>query len=270
MGLDMFRRSYCQYFIVFIKVFLFCLLFIVFSYTAYAFTVEDISIVSYGRYRARTDSNVEVPFSTTGSLALVTDLKLIEETKVIKSGLGTRFGVKFKLIGSPSGKKVPVKVFVRHPPFRNSKTKEVSCLDQWDMYPRLGQIVYAGWEFTQSWELIPGLWSIHIACQEKVWKGQQFIIEMAEPEPIFLLQTGAFKNLENALGFQGKLQKKAFPARRVLYADPEKGPLHLVYIAVAKTRAEAKKIEHQYSKKTNNDLYIHKLSSNVLSKSLKH
>ncbi len=234
---------------------------------AYAFSVKEISIVSYGHYSARTDSSVDIPYSTTGSLSLVTDINRIEQTQIIKADLGTKFGIQFKVEGSPSGVKVPVHVIVKHPPFMNPMTEEISCIDKWNIYPGLEDIVYTGWEFAHPWELVPGLWTIQISYQKELCKRKQFIVELAEPREVFLLQTGAFKDLDNAVGFQKRLRKQGLSAERIPYTDPVKGKLHLVYIAVTKSKDQAEKLKNDYQTKTNKEFYVHRVPSDILSKS---
>ena len=104
-----------------------------------------------------------------------------EETPHFKPGcphitakIGTQFGIQLQVNGSPELAIANVVTRVTHPPITNPETQKSSTVDQWDSPMNIGYARYAGWQFEDPWELVPGKWVIEILRGSKVLLRQEF------------------------------------------------------------------------------------------------
>lgn len=96
----------------------------------------------------------------------------------IQASLGTRFGVSVQINGSPYLEVVPdISTRVTHPPMTNPATREVSIQSEWMSPMNIGYARYAGWQFEEPWELVPGVWKIEILRGKELLVAKEFTVE---------------------------------------------------------------------------------------------
>ena len=97
----------------------------------------------------------------------------------IVAKIGTQFGIQVQVNGSPDSAIANLRTRVTHPLMRNPKTEEEGTQDEWDSPMNIGYARYAGWQFEEDWELLPGAWKIEILHKDKVLASQEFTVEIA-------------------------------------------------------------------------------------------
>ncbi len=145
---------------------------------ARAATVQRCEIVEYGLYDLKTEKRVNAPGVAAGSVAIRTG-KLIKTTSVIPARLGTGFGYRFKLIGSPVGAKVTIKDIniVPEPGLRNPKTGNVIYREE-NVYTRkIGDTWRSDYQLNNEWMLLPGKWIFQIWVDDRKMCEQVFTLE---------------------------------------------------------------------------------------------
>jgi uncharacterized protein DUF3859 len=84
------------------------------------------------------------------------------------------FGFQYRINGAPAGAAIPIREVVifppggLHPPGRQPELQEAD-----DAVARIGATQPLTWAFDDSWELVPGLWTL------QVWSGDRKLVEQA-------------------------------------------------------------------------------------------
>jgi Domain of unknown function (DUF3859) len=136
--------------------------------SACAQTVTGAEIVEFGKFNAVAHTIAPAPQTTLGSIKGTTQEVLIEKTTKIEAFLGTRFGIRFKLIGEPAGEVVTCTIRGTHPKFTNPASGRTTEVDQWESKRHIGEAEYTGFSFESRWELVPGRWTIQVVYDSKV------------------------------------------------------------------------------------------------------
>jgi hypothetical protein len=122
--------------------------------------VERVEIVEKGLYRAETARTTQAAGTATGVQDELANVKLVSDTTTIPARIGTRFGVRYRVVGSPARGSVKMTVIIRFPGegLRNPKTGERTARDVTSWTRHIGGVTYNGYGFDEAWELVPGTW----------------------------------------------------------------------------------------------------------------
>lgn len=236
--------------------------------------LEEVQILNYGRYSAQTDSEISQDDAQT-KLSLLSELKLKQKTTRIPAEVGSRFGVEVELQGRPLGEKIPLRVIVEHPRIINPKTGESAHSVSWSLYPRLGDIIYAGWEFIADYECVPGQWTIRLEQDKRRLAEQDFLVFVPEKrkEPpqqsrpqqqdakrTYLVQTGVFTNPEYAHEHMQKLRKLGYEPC-ILLKDKAEDELYFIFISAEATQRAAEETAGKFKETTGMGVYVNLIES---------
>ncbi len=118
--------------------------------------VKEAKILKYGIYTATDEERVEAQDTLSGKRKISSDFEFIDTTTQIPAILGTRFGFKYVIKGSPEGKKIDLRVTRTHPRMKNPRTGKVSTVSKYNTNAKIGIPRYIGFAFDVEWELVPG------------------------------------------------------------------------------------------------------------------
>jgi hypothetical protein len=140
--------------------------------------VRRCEVVEYGLYDLKTDRQINAPGVAAGSVA-VTKGTLIRTTTEIPARLGTGFGYKIKLIGSPVGATVKVKDIniVPEPGLRNPSTGNVIYREESDYTRKIGDTWRSDYQLNHEWTLLPGKWIFQIWVDDRKMCEQVFNLQ---------------------------------------------------------------------------------------------
>lgn len=236
---------------------------------SHAAWLEDVILVNYGRYSAQTASELTQDDSQT-KLSLLSDLKLKHKTTRIPAEVGCRFGLEVELKGTPLGEKVPLQVVVEHPRITNPKTGKASRSVSWRLYPRLGDVIYAGWEFIAEYECVPGQWSIRLQQDKRRLAEQHFRVFLPEThqkpsrkpavrepegELVYLVQTGVYSNPAFAREHMQKLKMQGYEPC-ILPKQKGDAALYFIFVTAEGSKQAAEEAAGNFRKATGLDVYI--------------
>ena len=124
--------------------------------------VTGIEIVNFGIYTVDVTSREANPGGVAHSA--VANPKLAVHTTTIPAQLGLSFGFQYKLLGSPAGAKVDIHRVTRFPKvgLRAPGGSAPRYVSERDLSVAIGEVLYMGYGLTESWEVVPGEWSIEI------------------------------------------------------------------------------------------------------------
>ncbi len=155
---------------------LFLLAFAVCPAFSEAVEVKGLEIVEYGIYKARIKTGIEDPDAPKGEISTLTEIDLSEKTDRIPAVLGSRFGMRYVVVGSPQGEEITVKVRYSYPELRDPKSKRSFSGNEFVRRVRIGTPYYNDYAFEEDWELVPGTWAIQIYYMGKELGGKEFEI----------------------------------------------------------------------------------------------
>ena len=106
------------------------------------------------------------------------DLKLASSTTTVPAQIGTKFGVRYRVVGSPERASVKLTAILRFPGegLRNPKTGERITQDVTQWTRNIGAVTYNGYSFDEGWELVPGTWTYEIWHDKRKLAEQRFTV----------------------------------------------------------------------------------------------
>lgn len=137
---------------------------------AAAQTVTRIDVLDFGLYSATTNKQQAAPGSAAGTMNIVGNIAFYQHTDKVPARVGTRFGVKYAVVGSPDGAEVELQVVWRlpEPGLRNPKTGNVYRETHQTMTRVIGdRDNVRGYSLDAEWELVPGNWTLEL------WSGDR-------------------------------------------------------------------------------------------------
>lgn len=100
----------------------------------------------------------------------------------IQAKVGTRFGIHVLVKGEGNGLVLyDLVTRVTHPPLTNPTTQKTSTVDEWQSPMNFGIPRFAGWQFEEEWELIPGKWTIEILHKNTSVASKEFNVVVEQP-----------------------------------------------------------------------------------------
>jgi len=139
--------------------------------SAWAQQVDRIDIVEYGIYTA---DKLKSERDQNGQLhSIVGEVHLEDATTTVTAEPGVKFGIKFRVLGTPDGKPVTLRRVIVYPQpgLRAPTAPEPLLRSEGPISPPMGDTVYTGFEFDDPWEQVPGVWTIQL------WQGDHLLAE---------------------------------------------------------------------------------------------
>ena len=134
---------------------------------AQAAQVDRIEFTEYGIYTV--DRVIQEKDAAGINKAAASNIRHAATLRTVPAQIGTTFGFRYKLAGTPNGTPVNLREIVIFPP-TGLVPKESSppiVQDEFTLQSRIGEIDYAAYTLEDSFELVTGEWTIEI------WYGDQ-------------------------------------------------------------------------------------------------
>lgn len=138
--------------------------------------VYGIEIVEYGRAVAETERRVEEKGTVLGYRTIIKNIKVVEQTDRIPSTIGTRFGIRYRITGSPQGDGVKIRKKMSLPGLKDPKTDKVIYSSEYELERQIGALLWTGYTFEEDWECVPGEWTIQLWYGEKKLAEKTFTV----------------------------------------------------------------------------------------------
>lgn len=147
--------------------------------TARASNISKIRIVEYGIFETRVEKTVDAKGTSLGRVDILDNsLKNTKKTNVIEAAVGTNFGIRYVVEGNPNGDEVKLLVKVIHPNTINPETNQITTIEQVTVFPKIGELSYAGMGFEEAWELSPGEWIFQLWSADQKLAEQSFTVRL--------------------------------------------------------------------------------------------
>lgn len=137
--------------------------------------VSTAVITEVGIYSAQTVNTVWVPSVVSQTNSEIKDLVLLRAGTNVVATLGTRFGFRFTVIGTPTNAPIVLTMLGVHPPLTNPVTGRTETKDVYSQRSWIGT-TYTTYSFDNDWEMVPGIWHFEIWFKEKKLCEQDFDI----------------------------------------------------------------------------------------------
>jgi len=150
----------------------------VISAPALAQTIERIDIVKHGIYAGSSGEAIASPGAVAGVERQLAETKLIETTRTIPARPGMRFGIEYRIVGAPAGGMVSLKRTTIYPAggVRNPSTGKSATRDEVMESHEVGSVDFSGFRFDDSWEMVPGTWTIELSYGDKTLASESFTV----------------------------------------------------------------------------------------------
>lgn len=139
--------------------------------------VYQIDILKYGEFKAYSVRRKDAENTSIGKMTVLKEIELLKQTNSIEGSLGTQFGVKYFVKGSPKGANVPLSVRMVHPKMTNPDTLQTSTIDEWIANNKIGSSNFSGWIFEYEWEIVPGEWTIQLLYDGEILAAKKFSVQ---------------------------------------------------------------------------------------------
>jgi len=138
--------------------------------------IDRIEIVEVGVYRAETKTIESAPGTATRQRNIVTDTRLVAPATRIEAQIGVHFGMRYRVVGRPSGASVKLTSVTHYPApgLKNPKAGGIQARGEHPLYATISQINYRGYVFEHDWELIAGVWTFELFDGDRKLASQTF------------------------------------------------------------------------------------------------
>lgn len=138
--------------------------------------VRGIEIVEYGIFTAELQSSKRDVHGIRQNLS--TNFRLAVKTNTVPLQIGVRFGVQYRVNGRPADATFPIRSIVVFPPAGVRSPAEAKLLTRSESInnSKVGEITYTGYRLDDSFELVPGVWTIELWHGERKLAEQKFML----------------------------------------------------------------------------------------------
>jgi hypothetical protein len=138
-------------------------------------SVTGADVTEVGIYRAQVITKSAAPGVVSGTNEWLDSFVLSQATTNIPARIGTRFGFRFTIRGTPSNAPIVLKMVGEHPPYKNPETGKTQTRDEYELRSWIGQ-TYTSYSFDNDWELIPGRFKFEVWHDGKKLCEQSFMV----------------------------------------------------------------------------------------------
>jgi hypothetical protein len=153
--------------------------------TAQAQTVDRLEITDFGTYKVEPGSKRENAEGLKTTVAR--RVEHLESTTTIPARIGISFGVRYKIVGEPDNAEVTLrKVISFPPPGLQPPRGKIVLQSESKVETTIGETVADLYTLEDSFELVPGVWTVELWDGERRLLAQSFTLEKpptsAKPE----------------------------------------------------------------------------------------
>ncbi len=140
--------------------------------------VDRIKVVAAGLYQSKIAKHVASPGSATGTREEIASERLLRKTTQIRARRGLEFGFRYRIVGTPKGATVPVKIVTLYPGdgLHNPQTGKATTREELNVDRPIGRVLYESYHFDHDWEMVPGVWAFEIWYDGKKMLEQKFTV----------------------------------------------------------------------------------------------
>lgn len=131
---------------------------------------QGMQLLEFGTFKKLASAaDVQAPGAISGARHAVSKVALIERTTNIVARSRTSFGFRVRMPDDGNGDVVACRAKCIHPRLTDPSTGHSSEVEEWDTSGLSGQEGYIGYTFDNSWEVVPGPWTIQVfeGCHRK-------------------------------------------------------------------------------------------------------
>ena len=136
-------------------------------------SVTGADVTEVGIYTARVIKIFGVPGVAGGTNQGLDSFTLVQATTNIPARIGTRFGFRYTIHGTPSNAPIVLTMVGEHPPLKDPRTGKAQRRDAYELQSWIGQ-TYTSYSLDKEWELIPGRWKFEVWHKGKKLCEQSF------------------------------------------------------------------------------------------------
>lgn len=151
----------------------------IYPFKAETARIQGVDIIEYGIYEATTQSKKR-DYSLNIPTNILGNLKCIRKTSFIPAGLGTRFGFRFLIKGTPKKEMIPILFKIQYPGLKHPGTGKIVYNDETYREVAIGHPDYVGHTFDREWTLVPGKWSFQIFYRGQKLAEKNFTVYVPE------------------------------------------------------------------------------------------
>jgi len=144
-------------------------------------SVTGADITEAGIYSAAVVQKTAEPGVASGTNEWLESFTLVRATTNVPARIGTRFGFRYTIRGTPSNAPVVLKMVGEHPPYKNPESGTTQTRDEYELKSWIGR-TYTSYMFEQEWELVPGRFKFEVWHEGRKLCEQSFMV-VADPEP---------------------------------------------------------------------------------------
>jgi hypothetical protein len=143
-------------------------------------SVERIDVTDYGIYTAE-KSEATTKGKNPRHYA-VENVAIVSMTDTVQALQRVKFGLRYRIIGQPLDGSVTVKIVVKYPP-QGAVSPKTGLLHDftYTVTDHIGGVYsFAGYSADETWELVPGVWTLQLWVADKMYVEKSFTM-VAKP-----------------------------------------------------------------------------------------
>jgi Domain of unknown function (DUF3859) len=140
--------------------------------------IDRVEIIEWGIFQHDDDAVVAQPHSAVGTMTLVKNVRLLQTTTTIPALVGMKFGVRYRVVGSPQGVNVRLRQVTRFPSQGLTNPARGKTFSESEHYSNavIGSTTYRGYDLDHDWEVEPGPWTMEIWHEGRKLAEKTFIV----------------------------------------------------------------------------------------------
>jgi hypothetical protein len=132
-------------------------------------------VTEVGIYDARVIKRLPTAGVSSGTNEWLDSISLIQATTNVPARLGTRFGFRYTIQGSPSNAPIKLTMISEHPPYKNPETGKTQTRDVYELDSWIGS-TFTSYSFDYAWELVSGEFKFQVWHKGKKLCEQSFMV----------------------------------------------------------------------------------------------
>jgi Domain of unknown function (DUF3859) len=140
--------------------------------------IDRVEIVEWGLFQHDLTGVEAAPLAATGTTNLVANVRLREATTTVPALVEMKFGFRYKVVGSPSGTLLRLKVVTRlpSPGATNPNKGKTFSSSEFQTTAVIGTTSFVGYGFDYDWEVVPGPWTLELWHEGRKLAEKTFIV----------------------------------------------------------------------------------------------
>jgi hypothetical protein len=140
--------------------------------------IERVDILEAGIYCTETIGKTPQPNAPGGYVNIIAEARFLKRTTEVPMQLGTRFGMRYTIVGSPVGANANLRLVTRMPSpgLHDPATGKTMLVSDYSIAGRIGETGFRGTHLEFDWELLPGVWTFEFWSGDRKLAAQNFTL----------------------------------------------------------------------------------------------